>query len=170
MSDDAVAALRLAGVALAHAAWSIEDGGMLCTLAMVDAGGESLELRRYEADSIPDSIVLAHLDLQQRLESGGHAALVFDGFFTPSDGERTDALIVELVGPAVQPLGKVFQPYRAARRSRIPLVGRATGFEILGEPIVTDDVQVPDAERILLESAREHPQGARLFTARVSDA
>jgi hypothetical protein len=162
VSDDAVAALRLAGFALAHAAWSVEDGETLCTLALIEVGGQR-ELARYEADSIPGSVDLAQADLSARLRNGGLAALVFDGFVTPPDGERTDALIVELIGSGGQGLGRVIQPYRAAKRSRIPLIGRASGFAILGEPIVTDDIQVADAGRVLLDAAREHPQAARLF-------
>ena len=162
MTDDTVAALRLAGFALAHAAWSVEDGETLCTLAMLEIGGER-ELARYEADSIPESLDLARADLGARLQGGGLAALVFDGYVTPPDGERTDALIVELIGSGGRRLGRVVQPYRAAQRSRIPFLGRASGFAILGAPIVSDDVGVADAEGVLLEAAREHPKAARFF-------
>lgn len=164
MSEDVLAALRVGGFALAHAAWSIEDGERLCTLAIVDVEGDR-ELVRYEADSIPESVDLARADLREKLGSGACAALVMDGFATPADGTRTDALIVELLGPGGRSLGKVIQPYRAARRSRIPFIGRASGFAILGEPIISDDIHVADAERVLRDSARQHPQAARLFTA-----
>jgi hypothetical protein len=164
MSDEETGALRLAGFALAHAAWSVEDGETLCTLAMVEVGGDR-EFVRYEADSIPESVDLAQADLRAKLGNGGYAALVMDGFATPAGGSRTDTLIVELLGPGGRSLGKVVQPYRAARRSRIPFVGRASGFAILGEPIVSDEIQVTDAQRVLLDSAREHPEAGRLFGA-----
>ena len=61
MTDDDMAALRLAGFALAHAAWSVEDGETLCTLAMVEVRGDR-ELVRYEADSITESVDLAQAD------------------------------------------------------------------------------------------------------------
>ena len=38
MSDNVIDALHLAGHALAHAAWSVEDGETLCTLAEVEVG------------------------------------------------------------------------------------------------------------------------------------
>jgi len=163
MTDDDMAALRLAGFALAHAAWSVEDGETLCTLAMVEVRGDR-ELVRYEADSITESVDLAQADLGRRLENGGYAALVVDGYATPEGGTRTDALIVELLGPSGRSMGRVVQPYHAAHRSRIPFVGRASGFAILGKPMVSDDLDVPDAESVLLESAREHPRAGRLFS------
>ena len=71
--------MRLGGFALAHAAWSVEDGETLCTLAVLEIDGER-ELVRYEADSIPESVEAAHADLDARLSGGGVAALVMDTF------------------------------------------------------------------------------------------
>jgi hypothetical protein len=163
MAERLVEALRLAGFALAHAAWSIEGGQTLCTLAFVDVDTDDKQLIRYEAETIPDSIEGAHSDLAERLRDGGIAALVFDGFLTPEGGERSDALCVEVFGPRAQPLGLFFQPYRAAKRPRIQLPGRSSRFAITGEPFVDDSIKISRAEQIILEGAREHPHGARLF-------
>jgi hypothetical protein len=140
----------------------VEDGETLCTLAMIEVDDQR-EQARYEASSIPESVDLAHEDLRDQLRSGGHAALVMDGYATDEAGSRTDALIVELFGPGARSLGQIVQPYRAARRSRIPFVGRASGFAIIGEPIISHEIQVPDAEAVLRESVREHPEGRRMF-------
>lgn len=64
MAADTMAMLRLAGFALAHAAWSVEDGETLCTMAMVERDGKR-ELVRYEAPTIPDSVEAAHADLRE---------------------------------------------------------------------------------------------------------
>ena len=155
MADDVIAALHLAGFALAHAAWSIEDGEILCTLAAV-AVDEKREFVRYEADSIPESAELADQHLRQRLASGGYAAVVTDGFATLGSGSRSDALLVELLGSGGRSLGIVAQPYRPGRRLRIPFVGRRSKFAILGDPIISKDIEVPNAREVLLESARTH--------------
>ncbi len=160
--DWAATALRVAGDALAHAAGSIERGGSLCTVAIVERDG-GLEIVRYEADRVDESVEIAHVDLRDRLREGGSAGLVYDGFVTVQTGERTDALMVEVFGPAAELLGKVIQPYRPARRFGLPVVGRP--FAIVGPPIISDDIQVPDAERIFLQGARDHELAGRLFGA-----
>src|SRR5688500_20165613 len=68
MTDDDRALLRLAGYALAHAAWSVEDGETLCTLAMVERPGDTerdkeRELLRFEAPTIPISVEMANEQL-----------------------------------------------------------------------------------------------------------
>src|SRR5687768_5958081 len=89
--------LRLAGFALAHALGSIDGGDTLYTLAVVDREG-TRQFIRYDADSIPESIVGARRDLPTRLGSTGIAALVYDGYVT-IDRDRRDALMVELIAP-----------------------------------------------------------------------
>lgn len=155
--------LRLAGVALAHAAWSVEDGETLCTLAVVEAGGERA-IHRYECHSIAESVEGAHRQLAEQLRPGDCAALVFDGYATREDGVRTNALVVELLGPGDEPRGRILQPYEAARRSRIPFVRRGSGFALLGDPIPSPDIPIRDAEQHILDGAREHPEGPRLFS------
>jgi hypothetical protein len=162
MADDLIAVLHLAGFALAHAAWSIEDGETLCTLAAVAVDGDR-DFFRYQADSIAESAERAHQHLRERLASGGYAALVTDGFATVGDGSRTDALLVELLGSGARSLGMVAQPYRPGRRSRIPFVGQRPEFAILGDPIFSKDIEVPDAREVLLDSARTHLKAGRLF-------
>ena len=132
--------LRLAGMALAHAVWSIEDGETLCTMAMLQ-DGEKRYITRYEADTISDSVAEALADLKERLVDGAFAALVYDGFYTGDDGLRLDSLIVELLvanDPAesantASQLGRLVQQYTPGkkslfRRTRVALVGRPLAF------------------------------------------
>jgi hypothetical protein len=154
-------ALRLAGFALAHAAWSVEDGETLCTLAFVETAGER-ELARYEAPTIPDSLELAFEDLGRRLADGGHAALVFDGYATPEGGERTDALLAIVLGAGGDRLGGVVLRYVPARRGRLPFRRGRQPFRLLGPAEPTDELGA-GSDAIVTEGMREHPQGARLL-------
>ena len=167
--DDQLQALKLGGMAMAHAAWSIEDGSTLCTLAFIERDGER-ELVRYEAETIDDSRDAAHADLRDRLRGGGVAALVYDGYITPQGGARTDALVMELFGPDLRALGRVVQAYQPARRSRIPLVGRASGFRMVGELVISDAVTVPDADRVMFDGTQEHPKAAKYFVREAEDS
>jgi hypothetical protein len=161
-AEDLTRLLRLAGVALAHAAWSVEDGETLCTLAVVEAGGERA-IHRYACHSIAESVEAAHRQLAEELQPGDGAALVFDGYATRQDGVRTHALVVELLGPGDEPLGRILQPYEAARGAKIPFVGRRERLRAArrADPVAGH----PDRRRQMhiIEGARKHPEGARLF-------
>lgn len=160
MSTQFAPVLRTAGYALAHAVGSIKVGGTLCTLAVGEAGGVRT-LYRYEARSIVESLAAAHGHLAQQLDTGAHAALVYDGYVTSGDRGRRDALIVEILGPHAAPLGRIAQAYRPARRFGLPFIGRTCS--VLGNPIIEDSVDHEDPEAEIYKGVREHPLGARLF-------
>ena len=157
---------RSAGIALAHALGSIEGGGPLCTLALVKTA-ERIELVRYEAKTIPVSIVGARRDLRERLRAGGHAVLVYDGFATVDD-DRRDAMIVELVGGDGTALATLVQRYRPSRLGGplglvrafgLPVPG---GIAVIGEP-VPDQPLAQSEEAALMRGLADHPSGRRLF-------
>jgi hypothetical protein len=170
MTDDDRALLRLAGYALAHAAWSVEDGETLCTLAMVERPGHDgrdnerdneRELLRFEAPTIPISVEMAHEQLE-RLPPGNRAVLVYDGYVTPEGGERSDGLIA-MLQPGPNMRGLALLAYRAAKRPRFG-IGKAKGFELVGQPYASDQFgggEEGDAE--LIAGFREHPHGVRLL-------
>jgi hypothetical protein len=58
MDNNSERVIKLAGFALAHAAWSVSDGETRCTLALVEKGDE-YQLYRFEADTIPESVETA---------------------------------------------------------------------------------------------------------------
>lgn len=91
--------------------------------------------------------------------------MIYDGYFTRGGGTRTDALLVELLGRGGSIRGRIIQAYRPSTPSRLPLFGKAKGFALLDEPLVDDRTGIDDAEAVLLEGAREHPDGERLFGA-----
>lgn len=161
--------LQLAGFALAHALGSIDGGGTLCTLAVVDREG-NYQLVRYEADSIPDSIVAARRDLPTRLGSAGLAALVYDGYVT-MDRERHDALIVDLIAPGGKIVGSLQQRYRPGRFGfamflrdvGVPIPG---GLQVIGPPI-TELSRRPGGSEAFTRGLVEHPYGRRVY--RLSD-
>ena len=156
---------RLAGVALAHALGSIEGGGPLCTLALVKTS-DRMDFVRYEAKTIPVSIVGARRDLRERLGSGGQAVLVYDGFATV-DNDRRDAMIVELIAPDGTALASLVQRYRPSRlrgllglaRLFVPVHG---GVAVIGEPIPEEPLSESEATA-LTHGLAEHPEGRRLY-------
>jgi hypothetical protein len=159
--------LRLAGMALAHAVWSIEDGETLCTLAMLDDRGERF-LSRYEADSIPESIEEGLADLKDRLVGEAVAALVYDGYQTGEDGVRSDALIVELLaatppaenGTTAAQVGRLVQRYIPGKRSFL----RRSRVKLTGKPLTFGDLPA-DATESVIEGALEHEKVRDLFLA-----
>ena len=154
-------ALRLAGFALAHAVWSIEDGETLCTLALIERAGGGRELGRYEAPTIPDSLDAAFGDLEARLTGDDRAVLIFDGYITPEGGERTDALIADIFAPGMRHIGRIVQRYRPATRSR-RFFSKPSGFALLRAPEAGDEFG-PAADPLVLAAAREHEKAARHF-------
>jgi hypothetical protein len=160
MSTALTPALRNAGYALAHALGSIKLGGTLCTLAVGVADGRRT-IYRYEARSIVESLATAHGHLADQIDTGAYAALVYDGFVTSSERGRTDALIVEIVGPHGIPLGRVAQAYQPGRRFGLPFVGRTCS--VVGRLIIEDAIDHDDPTGAIRDGIRDHPYGARLF-------
>lgn len=157
--------LRLAGFALAHALGSIDGGGTLCTLAFVEREGER-ELVRYEADSIPESIVMARADLRTQLRSAGHAVLVYDGYAT-IDRVRHDALLVDLITPGGTIVASLLQRYRPGRFGPVGLL-RALGLPLPGSLAVvgrpySESPLPPDAPIALTRGLADHPYGRRAY-------
>lgn len=160
MSTRLTPVLRDAGWALAHAMCSIELGGTLCTLAAVTFA-DTRTIYRYSAPSIPASLAGAYQHLTEELVPGAHAALVFDGFVSSSTQERTDALIVEILGPRAERLGTVTQAYVPGRRFGLPLVGRR--LSLVGGLGIERSIDHDDPESSIYEGVRQHPHGARIF-------
>jgi hypothetical protein len=160
MSTALTPALRNAGFALAHGIGSIKLGGTLCTLAVGITEGRRT-IYRYEARSIVESLAAAHGHLAHQIGTGAYAALVYDGFVTSSERERTDALMVEILGPHGLPMGRVAQAYEPGRRFGLPFVGRTCS--VLGSLIIEEVIDHDDPASAIYEGIREYPYGARLF-------
>lgn len=164
--------LRLAGFALAHALGSIDGGGTLCTLAFVEREG-GRELVRYEAESIPESIVMARADLRTQLGSAGHAVLVYDGYAT-IDRVRNDALLVDLIAPGGTIVGSLVQRYRPGRFGLVGLlrglgVPLPGGLAVVGQP-VAESPMPPYASVALTRGLADHPYGRRAYRLAEADS
>jgi hypothetical protein len=171
MPEASDAHLRMAGMALAHAVWSIEDGETLCTMSMLeDADGER-SVTRYEADTIPESIEDALAELKDRLVDGAFAVLLYDGFYTSDDGEKRDALIGELLtatapsatGNTAAQVGRIVQQYMPGKKSFL----RKTRVKLLGAPFIRGNGS-PETSAALIAGALEHEKVADLFEGLVA--
>jgi len=155
--------LQTAGFALVHGLGSIGMGGTLCTLAVIHRGNREVTLRRYEADTIAESIDLAYGNLAEEIEPGEWAALVFDGFVTTETDGRIDALIAEILLPGAQVVGRVSQRYRPAARLGLPGIGRR--LRPIGDVFLGPGVP-PEAAEAVANGMREHPSGTGILGRR----
>ena len=149
--------IKLAGFALAHAAWSVSKGETLCTMAFTE-NGSNRQLFRFEADTIPESVEIGrqHLnDLQAELERW---ILVFDGYVTLGD-EKLDALVMQLWSHRPETLARIVQPYRPRTRLR--------RFKVLGNPIFADSAgalrEDANYQQWFLDGVHEHPKVSELW-------
>ena len=71
-----------------------------------------------------------------------------------------------MLGAGAQPLGTIIQPYRAARRSRLLIFGRSSSSAVLGEPLLSEEIDTEGAEARIQEGILDHPRGGTLFEAR----
>jgi hypothetical protein len=167
MSEVSSAHLRLASMALAHAVWSVEDGETLTTMAMLEER-EGRSLTRYEADTIQESVEEALFELKGHLTGTSFAALVYDGFYTDDEGDRRDALIVELLAAntpgesetTASQLGRIAQRYIPGERSFL----RRKRVELYGQPLLFGSV-AGNAVELVIEGALEHEKVRDLFLA-----
>lgn len=157
--------LRLAGFALAHAAWSVADAphaDLLVPFIIVWSDGQQ-ELTRFEAETQDEAIEegkRAAARLAGRAEAWAFAR---EGTLRMvAGGAGQDALAVEFGGADVAGRYIVIQPYERATEDR--------AFGIVGDPILTLAGEVLDAgeaQRVLSgmeRGIREHSAAAPLWT------
>jgi hypothetical protein len=149
--------IKLAGFALAHAAWSVSEGETLCTMAFTENGSDR-QLFRFEADPIPESVEIGrqHLnDLQADLERW---VLAFDGYITLNN-KRRDALVIQLWSKCPGTPARIVQPYRPRARLR--------RFKILGNPIFVDSagalLEGENYQQWFLDGVHEHSKMPELW-------
>jgi hypothetical protein len=154
MDDNYELTIKLAGLTLAHAAWSVSNGETLCTLALVEKGDEH-ELYRFEADSIPESVEAARQKLKEL--AADRWALAYDGYITLND-ERRDALIIQLP-EAPQLPARIIQKYKPVKFMR--------GFKIVGSPLLVESdgslIENDQVQAWLAEGVEQHSKVAQLW-------
>ncbi len=153
-------AFRLAGFALAQAAWSVEDGEDLVPLGIAVQGGQR-NLMRFATEITPERLLQLYGIVGGNVEPGQYGVLAFASTGVQPTGEPLavlNALIVDESGDLIGSVGQAFQP---ARSSRIP--GRSSPFSVIGTPSPSDEIDIPGAREGILLGVMSHPEGERLF-------
>lgn len=161
---------RLAGFALAHAAWSTSDlpaGQSLTPFVIAEHGGER-ELMRFAA-STQDAAIAEGKRATQRLASRGDAwAFARDGLLRAPGSEAAQHVLVVEFGWGDEKPGTVIQPYEPYASN-----GR---FRILGDPMLTRGGEVLGPGEVapildlLQEGIRQHPAVTELWVGWRGDA
>jgi hypothetical protein len=149
---------RLAGFALAHAAWSICDathGELLTPLLIVDDAG-AREMMRFES-AIQDAAIEEGKRAVTRLSSRVDMwAFAREGLLRLRGSDvAQDVLVVEFAWRGQEERYAVIQPYEHASGREL--------FRLAGDPIITRGGEVMDAAasealwNVLNEGARAHP-------------
>jgi hypothetical protein len=157
---------RMAGFALAHAAWSVSQmaaGEELTPFVMVDDEG-AREMMRFEAATHADAVEEGKAAVRRLRERVDLWAFARDGLLRVRGSDSAQhALTVEFGGRGDAATHAVVQPYEPA--------ASAEGFRIAGEPMVLRDWEIvgsDDAEpvvRAIRGGIREHGAAAALFDA-----
>ena len=148
MSAPTPAALRLAGLTLAHALWNVSDltaPELLCPLAFVSTGAAQ-RLLRFEADSHEAAVLRGHAEMAALTPSTDAWAFAYEGVVRAPE---PDAAPVDIVTVAYWARGMatpalVFQ--RFARADAMP-VGQPGRFRLVAAPeLVVDGRVLSDVE------------------------
>src|SRR5262249_49789040 len=91
----ALATANLAGFFLAHAVWSVSDGGPLVPVVATERGGKRA-MQRFVADRLEVAQQQAQHALDDNPGHADRAVMVFDGYVR-GGGRRVDALIAVAV-------------------------------------------------------------------------
>lgn len=153
-------AFRLAGFALAQAAWSVEDGEDLVPLGIAEQDGQR-NLMRFATDITPERLVQLYGLIGGKVEPGLYGVLAFGSTGVQPDGRPLAILNVLIVDESGDLVGSVRQAYQPARSSRIP--GRSSSFSVVGTPSPSDEIDIPGAREGILLGVMAHPEGERLF-------
>jgi hypothetical protein len=153
-------ALRLAGFALAQAAWSVEDGAELVPLGIAEQDGERNAMR-FVTDITDERLAELRTIVAGKLEPGRYGVLAFSSHHLDRNGDPLAVLNVHILDRDGELTATVRQAYQPARSSRIP--GRSSPFAVIGTPVPSDEIDLPGTRENVLLGVMSHPQGERLF-------
>jgi len=150
-----------AGLALAHAAWSVsdlEDGDLLCPLAMVQRP-DGYHLIRFEAKTQEEAIAIGKAEMSKADPAIRAWAFAREGHFRESAGP-VDVISVDFWSVGMASAGTLVQRF----------VPYATGtFRLLGDPLlvlegVAQDAMNAQAPLELVQAGiRQHSEAAKLW-------
>jgi hypothetical protein len=153
-------AFRLAGFALAQAAWSIEDGEELVPIGIAEQDGQR-NLMRFATEITPERLAQLFALVAGKVEPGRYGVLAFTSVGEQPNGEPLAVLNALIVDDGAELIGTIRQAYQPARSSRIP--GRSSPFSIIGTPSPSEEIDVDGAREGILLGIMSHPEGERLF-------
>jgi len=153
-------AFRLAGFALAQAAWSVEDGEDLVPIGIAEHDGQRY-LMRFATEITRERLVQLYGLVGGKVEPGRYGVLALASTGAQPSGEPLAVLNVLIVDESGDLIGSVQQAYQPARSSRIP--GRSSPFSLIGTPSPSDEIDIPGAREGILLGVMSHPEGERLF-------
>lgn len=153
-------ALGLAGFALVHAAWSLEDGPGLVPIGL-SREGERVDAQRFVVDVTAETLPGLRAMVGAKVGEGRHGVLAFESGVRTAEGQVLGVINAQLVDQRGELVATVRQAFQPAERSRIP--GRSKAFAVVGTPVPSDEIDLPGAREAILIGAMSHPQGARLF-------
>jgi hypothetical protein len=153
-------AFRLAGFALAQAAWSVEDGEDLVPIGIAERDGQR-NLMRFATEITPERLAQLYALVGGKVEPGRFGVLAFASTAVQPTGQPLAVLNALIVDESGDLIGSVRQAYQPARISRIP--GRSSTFSLIGTPSPSDEIDIPGAREGILLGVMSHPEGERLF-------
>jgi hypothetical protein len=153
-------ALGLAGFALGHAAWSLEDGPGLVPIGLSRVDGET-SAQRFATEITDAALPELRKMVASKVGPGDFGVLAFESQHGTGPGQTLDVINVHIVDSAGDLIATVRQAFRPAQKSRIP--GRSQTFTVIGTPVPSDEIDVPGTREAILLGVMTHPQGARLF-------
>jgi hypothetical protein len=110
---------------LDHGIDSVRGGGPLIPFVITERNGERA-LARFVAETLEAGIARAVASIKaDPLAPGDRSVLVYDGYLTPPNGDRFDAIYAEAIeaGGAVTVMAQRYKPK-----------GRLRGLETIGNP------------------------------------
>jgi hypothetical protein len=145
-------ALSLAGFALAHAAWSIsdlEDGDLLCPLALVEQHDGARRLIRFEADTQEQAILAGKAAMRSATSAAAAWAFAREGAWGRIVGDSSvDVLALDFWGSGMTAAATLIQPfYRAANGGRFR-IGSVPSI-VVGGTVLSTEVASPSLETIV---------------------
>ncbi len=149
--------LRLAGLALGQAAWSLEDGPELVPIGL-SRDGDQIASDRFVIALTDEAFPRLWSIVADKVAEGEYGVLAFESAAPGADFRIIHMQLIDHKGELV---GTVRQAYRAAGKSRI--LGRPHPFEILGTPVPSDEIDVDGTREAILLGVMSHPEGERLF-------
>jgi hypothetical protein len=145
-------ALSLAGFALAHAAWSIsdlEDGDLLCPLAVVEQHDGSRRMTRFEANTQEQAILAGKAAMRSATSVAAAWAFAREGAWRQiGEDSSVDVLALDFWGSGMTAAANLIYPfYRATNGGRFR-IGSAPSI-VVGGRVLSSDVASPSFGTIL---------------------